>query len=277
MLSHVKRFARAVAPQAYDAAVSRYHLRRVRRHARRTDLEASREIAAAFFSSDTATVASGPFKGLRYPADVLAQREDVILGGSFLYPKLLGSYEAEIHPWIEELAAGQTVDTVVDVGCAEGYYAVGLASRLTQAQVYAFDIDEPSQAWCRRLAAENGVGDRVHVAGLCDAAELSRLITARTLVVCDCEGFEQELLDPRHVPDLLVAHVIVEVHDFIRPGLGTLLRERFAATHHVERADAMRRTSWVGGPPALGPEAVRRCCNEGRPDGMYWYRLTPRS
>src|SRR5512140_2013789 len=66
---------------------------------------------------DRLEVLSGPFKGMRY--------------GDFSYnsaliPKLLGTYEADLHNWVgEALATGY--DAVINVGCAEGYYAVGFA------------------------------------------------------------------------------------------------------------------------------------------------------
>jgi hypothetical protein len=46
--------------------------------------------------------------------------------GSALIPKLLGCYEAELHGVIA-CALNTTYDTIIDIGCAEGYYAVGLA------------------------------------------------------------------------------------------------------------------------------------------------------
>ena len=57
------------------------------------------------------TVANGPFKGMRYAA---AQSV-----GSALLPKLLGSYESELHGALEEMFV-RKYTTVVDIGCAEG-------------------------------------------------------------------------------------------------------------------------------------------------------------
>jgi hypothetical protein len=61
------------------------------------------------------TVANGPFKGLRYPS--------VHTFGSALFPKLLGSYESELHPVLGGMM-GNGYTTVVDIGCGEGYCAV---------------------------------------------------------------------------------------------------------------------------------------------------------
>jgi hypothetical protein len=53
-------------------------------------------------------------------------------------------------------------------------------------------------------------------------------------VLCDVEGEEQQLLDPLTVPSLRTALVLVETHDFIRPGITEELRRRFAPTHEIQ-------------------------------------------
>src|ERR1035441_10269867 len=69
-------------------------------------------IAATLVDRYGANVLNGPFEGMRYlQASV----------GSVLSPKLVGSYEAELHPFIERVTSGR-YDIVVDIGCAEGYY-----------------------------------------------------------------------------------------------------------------------------------------------------------
>src|SRR6185503_17662417 len=76
-------------------------------------------------------VAGGLFAGMR----LLSRASE-----GCLIPKLLGCYEAPLQPQLRRLiAAGY--DVVLNVGCAEGYYAVGLARLLPSAAVLAFDID----------------------------------------------------------------------------------------------------------------------------------------
>ena len=73
-------------------------------------------------------VRNGPFAGMRYPG--------VQSVCSTIVPKLIGCYEKELHSVIE-LICSQQYNSVVDIGCAEGYYAVGLAMRLQNAQLFA--------------------------------------------------------------------------------------------------------------------------------------------
>ena len=89
------------------------------------------------------TVRSGPFTGMKYPKAEAA--------GSAFIPKLLGSYERELHPMIERLIA-KGYDDVIDVGCAEGYYATGMALRLPGARVHAYDTSETARDLCSAMA-----------------------------------------------------------------------------------------------------------------------------
>lgn len=156
------------------------------------------------------------------------------------FPKLVGSYEQELHNVLADIA--QTPYTVVvDVGCAEGYYAVGLARALERAQIYAFDIAPEAQKLCRATADANGVSARVHVAGKCDSAVLERLLKGRALIVSDCEGYERILLDVERVPGLRYADMLVELHDAGSPGLTPELTARFALTHEAQIIDSVPR------------------------------------
>ncbi|MBC8139123.1 MAG: hypothetical protein H8F28_24890, partial [Fibrella sp.] len=104
-------------------------------------------------------VLSGPFTGMNYISESA--------GSSFL-PKLIGSYESELHGVLKTVLA-KKYETVVDVGSAEGYYAVGLAMRLGGSpQIYAFDINPEAQALCRKLIAANGMADKVVIESFCD-------------------------------------------------------------------------------------------------------------
>jgi len=174
----------------------------------------------------TLTVANGPFKGMRYPA-----AESF---GSMLLPKLLGSYESELHPALEALF-GNDYTAIVDIGCAEGYYAVGLGLRFPRAGVYAFDTSPKARQMCAEMAALNGLGSRVHTGSLCDAQTLRSLpLGDKALIISDCEGYENVLFD-RELAAFLAHHdLIVEAHDFIDIEISPNLRRVFAQSHDVD-------------------------------------------
>lgn len=173
------------------------------------------------------TVLSGPFAGMSYAVRAAEGSRAA---------RLLGCYEASLAPVIEAIIA-RGYDLIMDLGAAEGYYAVGLARRLPEAQVIACDENPAAQALCRDLAQANGVADRVLVRGRVGHADFDCCADQRTVVICDIEGAEDALLDPRQAPGLRAADILVEVHDCLQPGLSGRIAERFAATHRITRID----------------------------------------
>src|SRR5690242_19965508 len=106
-----------------------------------------------------------PFKGMRYPESSLASRDGILI--------LFGTYELEVHAIIEEIAQ-RKYEQIIDVGSAEGYYAVGLARRM-KIPVVAFDCEPRERRYLRQLAALNNVGELITTRSWCDGQALSQL------------------------------------------------------------------------------------------------------
>lgn len=212
---------------------------------------------------------SGPFKGMRYVDRSI---------GSTYFPKVLGTYEMELNPVWEELFSGKH-DVFIDIGAAEGYFAVGVALR-TSWPVIAFEADPMTPL--PQLAALNGVKDRIRLHPACDLQDLTDAIggSARPLLLVDIEGSELLLLDPHYIPSLMRATLIVEVHDCFIPGTGQRLIERFQATHAIKRVDARKRTPSdfplpLPSLPFDPSQYTLPYMDEKRPAGMYWLILRP--
>jgi precorrin-6B methylase 2 len=222
----------------------------------------NRRWLSQLITAHPAGVQSGPFKGMRYG--------DLGLAGETV-SRWLGAYEMELHQVVESLCRGPYV-TVINIGCAEGYYTVGFAQRLPQAHVYAFDLDPEAVKQCRHLAAINGISHRVTVAGRCTVDSLSSLIRGDTLIMCDCEGAELELLDPARIPQLAAADLLVEVHDFINPAISAVLFSRFGGTHSITRIKSRGRDP--ADFPVLRRLSLRDrtlALDEFRPGPMEWF------
>jgi len=184
---------------------------------------AIQELARRLFP--TLTVETGPFAGMRYIAES---------AGSTMLPKLLGSYESELHDtWRELMRHGYSV--VVDIGSAEGYYAVGFARAFPEAHVYAYDTDSRARELCAQMAELNGVADRVHVGGFCTAETLRSLpLGDCALIISDCEAYERTLFT-RDLAQYLSRHdLVIETHDFIDMEISSELRSVFTGTHKIE-------------------------------------------
>lgn len=224
----VKQLLLSVAPQAAGAWRDARRRRHVQRFEQRLGLP---ELTASFTAQHGRSVLGGPFAGMAYVAQAR---------GSALMPKLLGSYEAELHEIIRQIMAADYA-AVIDIGCAEGYYANGLALRMPSAHVYAFDIDPEAQKLCTEMARLNAVEERVTVSGECHTGDLNTILAGRSLLICDCEGFEVEMLRPDLIPALAQADILVELHDHIRPGITPLILDRFEGTHRAALVTAAER------------------------------------
>ena len=146
--------------------------------------------------------------------------------------KLLGCYEQPLQPFIEQ-AVETAYPTILNIGCAEGYYAVGMARRMPSTQVLAFDTNSNAQEVCTALAQKNGVSERVKVGALFKPEDFVHYVNQKVLVLCDIEGAERELLDPAIAPALAGMDLIIESHECLLPGITQLLIDRFKNSHQI--------------------------------------------
>ncbi len=166
-------------------------------------------------------VQNGHFKGMKY-----IKRSS----GSALLPKILGSYEEPIQDWIREVIEDKNYVNILDIGCAEGYYAVGFAMRLPNTKIIAYDIDEEARKNSTELKDLNELTN-IEINAECTHKELNFKSKENTLVFCDIEGFEKILLDPIKAPKLKYVDLIIESHDCFVPNITEDLIARFYMTH----------------------------------------------
>jgi hypothetical protein len=178
----------------------------------------AREVSRATES----TVAAGPFAGMKLDYELFPVHAS---------PKFLGTYEQELYTVIEK-AIQLHPRYVLNIGCAEGFYAVGLAIRLNDAQVFAADADPKALSATMKNAELNGVSARVYPVGIVRPRQFSRYLKAdASLLVMDCEGAEFSLLDPANDPILLRTNILVEIHSEF--GDKREITRRFAGTHNI--------------------------------------------
>ena len=147
--------------------------------------------------------------------------------------KLLGTYEQPLHKPLKALLDQSAYQIIINIGCAEGYYAVGLARLLKDAVSYAYDTDPRARKACLQLAEKNDVTERMVVGELFSHGDFARFSEKKCLVFCDIEGAERELLDPRLAPELAALDIVVESHECLIPGTTELLLNRFSDTHDI--------------------------------------------
>jgi hypothetical protein len=146
-------------------------------------------------------VLNGPYKGMLYTRH----------GSSLNLNCLLGTYEMEIWTVIESVQAGR-YDLILDVGCAEGYHACGLAKK-SGIDVIAYDNMVSARQDCAEMVRLNGLEDRVTIKAYLTHEEMEiHCAGKRVFVFCDIDYAEKELLDPVRVPSLRHTDILVETH-----------------------------------------------------------------
>ena len=184
---------------------------------------AARECANLF---DDREVMAGPFVGMRY-----AEAASV---GSMLWPKFLGTYESELRPCFETIAQKGAYHQIVDVGFAEGYYLIGLGRMFQNAKLVGFDVEDEAKQLCQANAEANGIREsRLSLFGGFDPKIFRDELSEESLVVVDCEGFENDVIENLPSEDLKKADWLIETHDHLVEGTTERLRVAFTGTHEV--------------------------------------------
>lgn len=212
-------------------------------------------------------VQSGPFKGMQLI------KEECWKDGN-IGTKCLGCYEADTHVFIEqeiERLAKMPAPKIVNVGCAEGYYAVGLARRLPNAKVWIVDNDPDAIRLAAQVAQLNGVS-------LIANDELCNVMENIDFVVMDCEGAEVAYLDLEAFPSLTKATLLVESHDFKTQHTTDLLCERFSPSHTIwlTITEGHRNPNDYEILHMLPSYAKWAAISEGRPACQYFLLMRPR-
>lgn len=228
------------------------------------------EVCVRLISKNGTVVRWGPFAGLKFPPQaILASANSAAL---------LGTYEMELHPWLQQLAPGK-YQRHLDIGSAEGYYAIGMALR-TGSCVDAFDAASVARRLCRSTAKLNGVSDLVRIHSFCSRQTLLRLAGLRCFIVSDCEGYETALFSEDAIRALSRSDLLIELHDGSAPSGTTreLLLNRFKPTHEVQIVQFRPRDLSSFPDPAfadmLGADATRVISEEGRLPDQEWLVAT---
>lgn len=214
------------------------------------------------------TVLSGPFTGMRFgnrksrPAHL---------------PKLIGSYECELHE-IFQHAIDQKFSTIINVGSADGYYAVGMALKCPQARVYAFEMDEQSRSDCVLNARANHVEERISALGECDQLSLMKMPLEGSLILMDCEGAELDILSETIAPRLARTCLLIELHDVMRAGCGRIIWQRYEKTHDMKFIPAVSHPAEnFFALAGLKARQQAMALDESRMGAQEWVYMTPKN
>lgn len=218
-------------------------------------------------------VLQGPFEGLKL--------ETSLHGAG---PKVFGTYEKPLWNCCHQIIRSG-YQTIINIGAADGYYAAGLALKMPEAQVLAFEMTQSLRERLKKVSQINHLGNRFQIMGECGLKDLKKqLTTAReTVIICDIEGTERTVLDPVEIPDLRETAMLVEVHNNVDPGIANLLRSRFNETHTIEEIHPKPPThedipQFSALSRFLAKHAdPKKLLSEPRESQNFWFWMTPKT
>lgn len=141
---------------------------------------------------------------------------------------------------------------------------------------FAYDLAPDSARAVQQAIDLNNLDASLCLREHCRHNDFDLAKNGKTLVICDIEGAEKELLDPNAAPGLRGCDIVVEVHDGPDSHeIRALLQGRFRSSHEIALRKATPRLPknlgtlrWMM-PHDLGLDVM----NEGRTFGIEWLVL----
>ena len=150
----------------------------------------------------------GLFKGMRLS-------DNTWWGKADLGSQCLGLYEKQI---LDLVSRSGPYDTFLDIGAADGYYAIGMLHAQMAKRSICFEISEKGQASIRENWALNKSIGKLEVHGEANKVTLGKIVpklTGKSLVLIDIEGAEFLLLTPKIITMLKRFEIIIEIHNWV--------------------------------------------------------------
>ena len=151
-------------------------------------------------------VQNGVFKGLKINKDISWGKGDIA-------SKIYGLYENNVQDILKKI----NKPILIDIGSADGFFAVGCLHSGLSKFCYAFDQSLISQKALLKTAQINNVSKRLSIHGKVTSKNfISSLPTeldfSRSVIICDIEGEEYNFLNNNILSLCQKANFIIEIH-----------------------------------------------------------------
>ena len=154
------------------------------------------------------TVQQGPFKGMLI-------NDDQFWGQGDKSSKILGIYEKEIQDLMVEIQEENNYSTFIDVGGADGYFAVGALINDLFNECHVFEISKKGRDSLKNNASKNNLNEAIKIHGKATREELLKIKNLKnSLILCDIEGGEYELFGEKLVSEIYPSSIIIEIHNY---------------------------------------------------------------
>ncbi len=221
-----------------------------------------------------ATVAYGPFKGLKFSLDAWWGRERASM--------ILGLYEQEVLESLTNIP--KKYKTFIDLGAADGYYGIGVLVNNLFENSICFESTERGQNVIRENAKLNGVADKILIYGIAEKDFYKVILDEQlrnSVLFVDIEGGEFDLLDQDTFKVFKDSIIFIELHDWYfedaNNKLQKLRQDAIEFFDITELTTASRDLSKFPELKDFSDTDRWLICSEGRHRLMAWYRLDPKN
>ncbi|MDQ1159498.1 hypothetical protein QE385_003895 [Sphingomonas sp. SORGH_AS 950] len=211
---------------------------------------------------------------------------DVHWGEAAVGSWLLGTYEVQVCALLDRLASPGRL--LLDIGAADGLYGIGLVAVGAFGRSICFEANSTARDRLSKRAEELVLAEKVTVYGAAEQDSIAALLASEgplvegTVVLCDIEGGEFDLLTSEVLALFARCHVIVELHDtLLSPPAQALsplpaLKARAEEFFHIyEIRDGLRDMRGIALLEDWSDADVWSLCMEGRKRMMSWLYLVP--
>ena len=225
---------------------------------------------SVFYGNHAPYVLGGPFRGMFY--------ENRTYFGP-VTPRWIGSYEKELHPIISSIHK-HSLDCIVDIGAAEGYYSVGFARIFPSINVVSYESN-PLSLWHQRTLKALNKAKNLKIRRYCSHEDLCRLGEKRCFILSDIEGCELDLFSEKVISKLTTSLILIELHshhDLDIEGVASVLEHRFSATHSISFLSPSHRTAAdieIEHPAEFSDKMMVSAMNEYRSQLQKWMYCVP--
>jgi len=214
-------------------------------------------------------VAYGLFKGLKINS------YSAWSGTKDIGPKIFGLYENQILNWIQQ----KKFDLFIDIGAADGYYAIGILHSKVASRAVTFEISVDDRKITKASAIINNVYDKISIRDEATSSEIVEILKNCNsgLIIVDIEGDEYNLITRELLEAAKNCCIIIEIHEMPIKEIQINMLNLCKEFHNYEELTGLERNFPKDNfTEKLSDNERVLVLSEGRQYGMSWIALSPK-
>ena len=213
----------------------------------------------------------GIFKNLKMNHEISWGRGDIA-------SKIYGFYENKIQQKLKDINS----PILIDIGAADGFFAIGALKSKICEFCYAFEETKKSRENLSKTAQINNVQNKLSIIGKATKDNFFSLLPSeinfsKVTILCDIEGGEFDFFSDEILKTIKYSNIIIEIHKNHNKNLEIVLLERVKKYFDVSIIiDNDKNFENVSELHTLNDIDRNLICSEGRSYIGKWWHLSPK-